>query len=399
MDYLALLKDLHPENYLDISVQLGIAISNDDDEELEKIIQKYFSSPGGKIIFDGEIAFLTDVEGNGHFTTPANLALCTNSSFVLKPILEFTKNPNARAIPSLGFNSMTLLMVAADRGLLFEVLDLLNAGADPNAIATFKAGEFTALGMASTGSEDCSDETEQLDSRSLIIKFLIDSGAKATVSDLYKALVLCKPLSPVHSALLASNPEIVNQPISENGLTILHGAAFEGDIDTVKWLISNGANIHATTTDGQTPFDLALIEGKSDVVAYLKTHGGERTNLAVSANPATGKIDVTESIQRFEVLEEKFGINLSALYAVIEHRTWLNPPEFQIWINFDLTANSEGPLKDSFYLKATAYNDAGQSIGVASTFIYSEDFLGFDSREILLSTQQRPAKIRLFPTK
>ena len=400
MDYLAVLKDLHPKDYLDISVRLGDAIRSDDVEELEKIIQEHFSSQAGKIMFEGEIAFIQDDEGGGHFTTPANLALVVDSTLSLKAILSFTKNPNARVIPSDGVASRTLLMAAAHGGDVYRVEDLLDAGADPNAILAPNGGvKSTALSAAAFGSNWCSDITGLLKLRLHITELLIKRGGKATVGDLYLALQNAKPLSPVHSVLLASNPEIVNQSIFEDGTTILHGAALEGDIDAVRWLVSHGANVHATTTAGHIPFDFAFSADKSDVIAYLSVNGGGRAGLAGSEKPSTGKIDATETVERFELLEEKFGISLSALYAVIEHRTWLSPPEYQIWINFDLSANAEGPLKDSFYLKATAYNDAGQSIGVANTFIYTDDFLGFDSREILLSTQQKPTKIRLFPAK
>lgn len=62
------------------------------------------------------------------------------------------------------------------------------------------------------------------------------------------------------------------------GYTALHGAAFRGDNEMVQYLISNGADVHATTKDGDTVADLAngLFEHAiphADTVALLESLG------------------------------------------------------------------------------------------------------------------------------
>ena len=62
------------------------------------------------------------------------------------------------------------------------------------------------------------------------------------------------------------------------GYTALHGAAFRGDNETLKYLISVGADIHATTKDGDTVADFAngLFEHAiphADTVALLEGLG------------------------------------------------------------------------------------------------------------------------------
>lgn len=416
MDYLAALKELYYEDYTRISVALSMAIRNDNISELEANINKYFLSPEAKGLFDGEIAYIRNAEDEISYFPPAFVALFTSSRKSMEAILALTRNPNARRSPSDGVKTRTLLMDAAAMGDYQTVKYLLEAGANPNNILETLGGfHYTALGNAASGSF------------SKTFDLLIERGGIATVGDLFATLEYCKPLSEFHSKLLDSNPNLINEPIWEGGASILHAASDNGEFDKVKWLISHGANVDPTmegtstsplhlacikghleivkflinkganvdaTSSGCTPLDFAIEKGKSDVASYLRTIVREE---AVSPDPAIGKIDATKIVERLEVLEEKFGINLSALYVAVEHRTWLSTPIFQIWINFDVTSNSEGPLKESFYIKATVYNDAGQSIGVGKTHIYAEDFLGFDWREILVSTQQRPAKIRVFP--
>lgn len=67
------------------------------------------------------------------------------------------------------------------------------------------------------------------------------------------------------------------------GYTALHGAAFRGDNEMVKFLIANGADVHATTKDGDTVADLAngLFEHAiphEDTVALLESLGSTNSH-------------------------------------------------------------------------------------------------------------------------
>jgi ankyrin repeat protein len=55
----------------------------------------------------------------------------------------------------------------------------------------------------------------------------------------------------------------------ENGNTFLHKAARNGDIDTVKYLVSQGADISVKNDYGQTPLQLAVIQSEFKIVEYL----------------------------------------------------------------------------------------------------------------------------------
>ncbi|ETO10326.1 hypothetical protein RFI_27049 [Reticulomyxa filosa] len=57
-----------------------------------------------------------------------------------------------------------------------------------------------------------------------------------------------------------------------NGVTILHCAAAQGDVEFVKFLVEiKGANVFSGDDNGKTPLDYAILKQKDDVVSYLRS--------------------------------------------------------------------------------------------------------------------------------
>ena len=54
-----------------------------------------------------------------------------------------------------------------------------------------------------------------------------------------------------------------------NGWTALRGAAFDGHLDVIKYLISQGAEVNVHDKDGWTAFQLAAQNGHLEVTKYL----------------------------------------------------------------------------------------------------------------------------------
>jgi len=110
-----------------------------------------------------------------------------------------------------------------------------------------------------------------------------------------------------------------------------------------------------------------------------------------------GLIEITNIVERLELLEEKFGIAISGLYAD-RGTARINGVEGFVYIriNFDLTSNK---LESDVWMIASAYNSAGQLLDTHSDVIYAKDFNGFISVSMSLSNlNQIPARIRLFPS-
>jgi ankyrin repeat protein len=57
------------------------------------------------------------------------------------------------------------------------------------------------------------------------------------------------------------------------GNTRLHRAVNKGDLDLVKDLLKNGADINSTNDDGHTPLEIACFCGDLNMAAYLSDHG------------------------------------------------------------------------------------------------------------------------------
>ena len=61
----------------------------------------------------------------------------------------------------------------------------------------------------------------------------------------------------------------------ERGWSYLHKAAYEGKIDDVRFLISEGANINAKSKDNDTPLHVALMNEEEDIASVLILEGAD----------------------------------------------------------------------------------------------------------------------------
>ncbi len=115
------------------------------------------------------------------------------------------------------------------------------------------------------------------------------------------------------------------------------------------------------------------------------------------------KVEVTHLVERFEVLEEKYGLEIEGFRAEFSHYEGFD--EGSIEILFDLTCPAGIQLpegKTSLQFTMTVYNASGQVVCTEETRIDSDDFDGFDT--ISISSSNAPAavedvnKIRLRPS-
>jgi ankyrin repeat protein len=60
-----------------------------------------------------------------------------------------------------------------------------------------------------------------------------------------------------------------------DGSTLLHLAAFLGDVKMAELLVMRGADVHARDRLGRTPLQVAAERDEEEVVALLKKHGGK----------------------------------------------------------------------------------------------------------------------------
>jgi len=395
---LARLKEEFPDEHADIALNLACAIREDNVGALQQIISRYFSSTETVGFLDAAIAVFADNvdDEKAHIEVPAALAVMAGSRNALRTILRVTRNPNARKDPITPENSLTLLMQAVLNSDIEMVKLLLEEGANPNeeCVVIEENGAKTPANALSMAIELGLSKTAGL---------LLNAGVIPTFEAAIQAA-----LSPLTSGdnsiplerIVSIRPSLIHEHDERTGMTLLHWAVCGSSLLSIKWLVDQGAEVNAATNYGETPLDTAIEQGKIDIVDYLKNMGGiqgsqkSQTNIHDAENL---KQEITKNIERLELLEEKFGIAISGLYANYETGNSAYP--HIVKINFDLTSLSGGKLERSFKVLASAYNSAGQLLRTESTRIDADDFMGFCPVSITLyDLDQPPEKIRLFPS-
>ena len=87
-----------------------------------------------------------------------------------------------------------------------------------------------------------------------------------------------------------------------NGSTPLHYAAFNGNLETARFLIGKGAGVNVKTKDGITPLHYAVSKNSKEIVRLLIEKGAE-----VNAKDSKGKVpaDFTQNAEIKDILSGK----------------------------------------------------------------------------------------------
>lgn len=109
-------------------------------------------------------------------------------------------------------------------------------------------------------------------------------------------------------------------------------------------------------------------------------------------------VEITSIIERLELIEEKLGVRFDGVYGVCVKRSFEDPEDFLIEVNFDVIGTEE-TLKRSFSPTLSAYNLAGQLLNTETSFIHNVNFLGIQSIKIQLLCSESPVRLRLYPAK
>lgn len=154
-------------------------------------------------------------------------------------------------------------------------------------------------------------------STSEAIELLIIHGADPNAKSLNGS-------TPLHFARARENAEVliahgadVNAEYSDGvykGRTPLHQAATSGYSEVVEVLINNGADLTATTFEGETPFDYAHSDEIADIlsnhVSLILTSNRSRSKLMLKVNAAVAndpprkwKVEQSKDLRKWELIE------------------------------------------------------------------------------------------------
>ncbi|MBO9495142.1 ankyrin repeat domain-containing protein [Thalassotalea sp. G20_0] len=215
---------------------------------------------------------------------PALEAACTGNTTDLEAIL--TDDPEAVRKkfndPEYG-HEVTLLHAAVDSIQLSVVKLLLRFKADVNAYIQYKPElrGFTPLMLAIENGNEHTEIVDLLVQRGADVNAIMsDSGEMLTEPPILTAI----QMGDIETVkFLVSNGAKVDGDLSGdkfNGFTPLMMAAQEGHVDIVKYLLKKGSNANeaqydAGENDGRTPLLMAAIYGHTNVGKILVEHGAD----------------------------------------------------------------------------------------------------------------------------
>ena len=177
-------------------------------------------------------------------STPIQEAAVTGNTEIIKMLLA-----SGADVESANAEGQTALMVVARTGNVAAAKALLIAGANVNAIESF--GGQSALMWAAAQCQPA------------MIRLLIEYGAKVNARGAVRDW----------QARITAEPRPKDRHIG--GFTPLLYVAREGDVESAKALIENGADINSYSRDRETPLVLALINQHFDLAAYLISAGAD----------------------------------------------------------------------------------------------------------------------------
>jgi uncharacterized protein len=158
---------------------------------------------------------------------------------MIEALIERRANVNLKR-----WTGETALMLAADSGSVRAIKALLAARADPDAsVMSPHAGELTPLTRAMN-----SDSENKLE----VAQTLIAAGATINPKGIFFMSPLMNAVDNLDMVkLLIANGAEVNQR-NFRGATALMGAAASGSVSIVKYLLEKGADVNARDKDGTT---------------------------------------------------------------------------------------------------------------------------------------------------
>ena len=171
--------------------------------------------------------------------------------------------------------SLTPLMVAANRGAINLVNHLISVGANINSQSE---GGFTPLILAIVGYNEMNAikklEKDDSNPSMFVIKKLIESGADVNLA-------------------------------TYGGNTAIQEAALQGNVEIAKILIDNGADIHAVNKWNETPlFICGLKNGSAELAQLLIDRGADISASDIDGNTVLDMAKQTGNEAVIKVLKE-----------------------------------------------------------------------------------------------
>ncbi|MGV8118460.1 MAG: ankyrin repeat domain-containing protein [Candidatus Xenobiia bacterium LiM19] len=152
-----------------------------------------------------------------------------------------------------------------------ELIDAVRRGDEKKARAMLEANPSLLKARDGNGFEPVHHAAVLQSSE--IITYLVSRGADVSAQCFHGLMPLhCAKSKEVMDFLIA-NGALVEVENNYFGKTPLHYAALKGDLESMKLLISHGANVNARDKMGRTPLHSALSRGNKEAALFLHKRG------------------------------------------------------------------------------------------------------------------------------
>lgn len=112
----------------------------------------------------------------------------------------------------------------------------------------------------------------------------------------------------------------------------------------------------------------------------------------------TKQYDITDKIERLEIMEEKCGISLEALYCTVQQ--YDNDHEFLGQVNGEVHAVTGTKIGERIEIVITVHDKAGRVVWITTRSLDTEVFFMFEPFSTgAFFTSEIPSKIRIYPKK
>lgn len=106
-----------------------------------------------------------------------------------------------------------------------------------------------------------------------------------------------------------------------------------------------------------------------------------------------------DKVQRFELLEERLGISISNVGAVVVNDGTAYDPAYWVKVTAEVIAIDGGNVKDIFQINITATDSQGNGLGASHKTFY-ESFFGIDILDLLFEVYTTDVEaVKIFPVK